>query len=238
MAENKLALAIRHVHFENCGTLEEVLRERGFAVRYVEAGRESLRELDLPAAQLVVSLGGPVSVYDDSRYPWIRDELNCLERSIAQRKPTLGICLGAQMLAHVLGARVYPGPCKELGWKPLLLTEHGKRSSIAPLAPDATSLLHWHGDTFDLPAQGTLLASTPEVPQQIFEWGGHVIGFQCHPEVRAADIESWLIGHAFEIGATADVDVNELRRDTARLGPTLERQARRAFSDWLLAVGL
>ena len=236
--DSRLALAIRHVHFENCGTLEDVLRTRGFTVRYVEAGQESLQDLDLSAADLLISLGGPIAAHEDDHYPWIRDELQLIERSIARLTPTLGICFGAQLVARALGARVYPAPARELGWKPLLLTEEGKSSSIAALAPEAASLLHWHADTFDLPPQARLLASTPGVPHQVFEWGDHVIGFQCHPEFRATDIEAWLIGHAFEIARTGGANVAQLRRDTARFAPAVVRQARSAFESWLTAAGL
>jgi GMP synthase (glutamine-hydrolysing) len=238
MQGSKLALAIRHVHYESCGTLEDVLLERGFTVRYVEAGLEPLEDLDLCAADMLISLGAPIAAYEEDRYPWIRDELRLIERSIARLKPTLGICFGAQLVARALGARVYPAPAPELGWKPLLLTEEGKISSIAQLAPEAASLLHWHADSFDLPPQATLLASTPGVPHQIFEWGDHVIGFQCHPEFRASDIESWLIGHAFEIAGAGGAQVEQLRRDTARFAPALVRQARGALGDWLTAAGL
>src|SRR5262249_6418771 len=123
MAAPRLALALRHVHFEDCGTLTEVLSARGFDIRYMDVGRDELRSLDVTSADLVIGLGGPVSVYEAHHYPWITDELNCLERRLREGRPTLGICLGAQMLAHVLGARVFAGPVKELGWKPLHLTE-------------------------------------------------------------------------------------------------------------------
>jgi GMP synthase (glutamine-hydrolysing) len=239
MDGRKLALAIRHVHYENCGTLEDVLHERGFTVRYVEAGFEPLSDIDLSSADLLVSLGGPMAAYHEPRHPWIKDELRLIERAIARLKPTLGICFGAQLVARALGARVYPAPTFELGWKPLLLTEEGKSSSMSQLAPEtAVSLLHWHAESFDLPAQATLLASTPGVPHQIFEWGNHVIGFQCHPEFRATDIESWLIGHAFEITGSVEVGAEQLRRDTARFAPGLVRQAREAFGDWLTAAGV
>ncbi|HEY6451728.1 MAG TPA: glutamine amidotransferase [Steroidobacteraceae bacterium] len=238
MAEMRLALAVRHVHFEDCGTLAEVLSERGIGVRYLEAGREALREIDVSRADLVIGLGGPIGVYEDDRYPWIRDELKLLERSLALGKPVLGICLGAQMLAHVLGARVYASPIHELGWKPLRLTEEGRGSAIAPLAPELTSLLHWHGDTFELPRDATLLASTAEVAHQIFECGPRVLGFQCHPEIRARDIEAWLIGHAVEIARTEGAGVEQLRRDTLRFAPALARQARAVFDSWLAGAGL
>ncbi len=238
MSARGLALAIRHVHFEDCGTLAEALAARGLEIRYVNPARDDLRNIDVVSPDLVIGLGGPVSVYDAHRYPWIDDELRLFERRLAAEKPILGICLGAQMLAHVLGARVFPGPVKELGWKPLRLTPEGRHSVVAPLGSDSTSMLHWHGDTFDLPARATLLASTDEVPHQIYEWGKSVLAFQCHPELRADDIESWLIGHACEIATTAGTTVESLRSDTARLGSALSRCARRMFDDWLAAMGL
>ena len=237
MQPSRLALAIRHVHFEDCGILADLLAQRGFELRYVEAWREPLREVDSVAPELLIGLGGPVSVYEADRYPWITDELHLLERRIAARKPVLGICLGAQMLARVLGARVFSGR-KELGWDPLLLTAEGASSVIAPLAPEHTSMLHWHGDTFDLPTGARLLASTRHVAHQIYSWEHFVLAFQCHPELRHEEFESWLVGHACEIAATNGVSMGQLRADTRRLGPTLAERARMVFRNWLTSVGL
>lgn len=235
---SRLALAIRHVEFEDCGTLAEVLRDRGFTLRYVDVARTDLRSVDPLAPDLLVGLGAPVGVYDTALYPWIAEELSLLERRLAAAKPTLGFCLGAQMLAHALGARVFPGPAKELGWKPLRLTADGERSAVASLDGKLTSMLHWHGDTFDLPSGARLLASTAEVAHQVYDWGGCVLAFQCHPEIRAADMESWLIGHACEIACTPGVGVEQLRRDTAKHGAALAQHARLAFESWLGSVGL
>lgn len=237
MSVKRLAVAVRHVHFEDCGTLADTLHERGFEVRYVEPWRGDLEELDVMSPDLLVCLGGPVSVYEAERYPWITRELRLLERRLAARRPILGFCLGAQMLARVLGAQVFAGR-KELGWAPLLLTAAGKQSVIAPLAGENTSMLHWHGDTFDLPSGATLLASTEQVAHQAYSWERFVLAFQCHPEVRPEDIEPWLVGHACEIGATNGVSVEQLRNDTRRLGPTLAARAKPVFTGWLESVGL
>jgi GMP synthase (glutamine-hydrolysing) len=237
MSSKRIALALRHVHFEDCGSLTEVLHERGFQIQYVEAGRQNLRDLDASAPDLVIGLGGPVSVYEPQRYPWITDELRFLEKRLAARRPVLGICLGAQMLARALGARVFPGP-KELGWIPLQLTHEGTTSVIAPLDAEGTSMLHWHGDTFDLPARAVLLASTEQVAHQVFSWERFVLAFQCHPEVRHEDIESWLIGHAAEIAATRGASVEQLRKDSHYYGPTLAACAKLVFTEWLESVGL
>jgi len=237
MSMPRYALAIRHVHFEDCGSLTEVLLDHNFGIRYIDVGRHDLRAIDVTEADLVIALGGPIGVYDSDSYPWIADELDALHRCVTLGKPVIGLCLGAQMLAKVLGARVYPAPVKELGWKPLTLTAAGRSSAVAPLGEEGVSMLHWHGDTFDLPDGARLLASTAEVPNQIFGWRDHVIGFQCHPEIQPEDIERWLIGHACEISATPGVSVTQLRSDTASLAPALKRQASKAFGGWLTRVG-
>ncbi|MGH8227598.1 MAG: glutamine amidotransferase [Steroidobacteraceae bacterium] len=232
---SKLAVALRHVHFEDCGTLEDALASRNIELRYVDVGHEGLCGVDPLAPDLLIALGAPVSVYEARRYPWILAELRLLERRLGAGEPTLGICLGAQMIAHALGARVFASDVKELGWQPLELTSAGADSVVRPLG--AASMLHWHADTFDLPPGATLLASTPEVAQQIYTRGERVLGFQCHPEMRGASLEAWLIGHACEIAA-AGVDPERLRSDTALHAPTLARQARAVFDRWLASAGV
>lgn len=233
----KSAVVIRHVAFEDLGSFAPVLSQRGMDLCYLEAGIDDLSRLDSREPDLLVVLGGPIGAYEEERYPFVLDEIRLLERRLAADRPTLGICLGAQMMARALGARVYPGPAKEIGWSPLTLTEAGRASPLAHLAGDKTSMLHWHGDTFDLPAEATLLASTEICRHQAFSWGRAAVAFQCHPEVRAAELERWFIGHACEI-AGADLSVPRLRADTARFGTALETQGAKCFADWLGAVGL
>ncbi len=156
-----------------------------------------------------------------------------IEKRIAAGLPTLGICLGAQLIARALGARVYPAGHTELGWTPLTLTDAGRASPVRHLDGALTSMLHWHGDTFDLPAGATRLASTPACENQAFAWGEHVLGLQCHPEIRADRFEPWLIGNAGEI-AGQGIDVRRIaRRDRAVSVPALEDAARRMFGEWL-----
>jgi GMP synthase (glutamine-hydrolysing) len=230
-------LAIRHVAFEDLGTLGKVLASRGASVHYLEAGIDDLTRIDACEPDLLVVLGGPIGAYEEANFPFVADEIRILERRLRADLPTLGFCLGAQMMARALGARVYPGPSKEIGWSPLNLSEAGLASPLYHLAGDKTSMLHWHGDTFDLPKNATLLASTDLCRHQAFSWGQAALGFQCHPEVRAADLERWFIGHACEIAA-AGLSVPRLRQDTGRFGPLLESQGARCFTDWLEAVGL
>ena len=234
----KKALAIRHVHFEDCGTLGDVLRERGFEIEYAEAGLTGLNAIDVLSPDLLIGLGGPISVYESDLYPFINDELDLLRRRIAAKKPVIGVCLGAQMLAYALGAKVYPGKAKEIGWKPLELTEAGKNSPVSRLAASNTSMLHWHGDTFDLPSGAVLLASTDITRNQIYSYGDFLLAFQCHPELKRANIESWLIGHANEIATSKVATVNVIRNDTEKFGDALQTAGRKCFEEWMTGAGL
>ena len=232
----KSALAVRHVAFEDLGNFERVLADRGYRIAYADAGLDDLGALDPLGPDLLVVLGGPIGAYEEASYPFVLDELRLLEKRLAADLATLGVCLGGQLMARALGARVYPGGRKEIGWAPLVLTDEGRRSCLRHLAPEETPVLHWHGDTFDLPRGAVRLASTGAYENQAFAWGRRGLGLQFHAEVTAGGLERWFVGNAGEIGATPGVSVAQLRRDTARFAPALERQGRHCFEAWLDAV--
>lgn len=229
----KTVTVIRHLAFEDLGSLETVLRQQGFTISYVEAGLHSIARINPISPDIVVILGGPIGAYDEQNYPFIIDELRLLERRLEADLPTLGICLGAQLMARSLGARVYPGAEKEIGWSPLNLSDAGRRSSLRHLAAAHTNVLHWHGDTFDLPVGATHLASSAKYQNQAFSWGICSLGLQFHPEVTARGLERWFIGHACEISATSDVSLTKLRQDTASYAKQLEVQAAEFWQAWL-----
>jgi len=232
----KNAIVIRHLAFEDLGSLTNVLKQQDYKVTYVEAGLDSLAEIDPLAPDLLVILGGPIGAYDEQDYPFIVDEMRLLESRLASDLPTLGICLGAQLMARTLGAKVYPGKEKEIGWSSLELSDAGMHSALAYLAVEHTSVLHWHGDTFDLPINSTLLASSAKYQNQAFSWGKSGLALQFHPEVTAPGLERWFIGHACEIAGTPGVSVAKLRRDTADYAATLEVQATKFWQAWLASV--
>jgi GMP synthase (glutamine-hydrolysing) len=226
----KTAVAIRHVHFEDLGVFRPAIEAAGYAIRYCEAGSDDLDALHAEDADLLVVLGAPIGAYDEDKYPFVRSEITLLESRLAARRPTLGICLGAQLMARALGARVYPGPAKEIGWGPVTLTSAGFASPLRVLGEHP--VLHWHGDTFDLPDHAERLASTALCVNQAFALGGRALAFQFHPEADGRNIEHWLIGHAVEISA-AGVCVAVLREETLRFAREAAQRGRRCLDEWL-----
>jgi GMP synthase (glutamine-hydrolysing) len=226
----KHAIAIRHVLFEDAGSLADVLAERGVALTYLDAGVDDLAEAK--DADLVIVLGGPIGIYEVDRYPVLRDEFAVIERALRRGTPTIGFCLGAQAIAAVLGARVYSGRAKELGWGLIGLTPEGRQSPLNRLAASKFRVLHWHSDTFDLPSGATRLAETAITPNQAFAYGPKVLALQFHAEVDPSGMERWLIGHAGEL-ARAGIDVVQLRADTVRYGPVIHQAGIKMFEDWL-----
>jgi len=223
-------LAIRHVAFEDAGLLSGLLAERGFSLRYIEAGVDRLDPAAIVAADLLVILGGPIGVYEVEQYPFLRDELAAIRARLDERKATLGICLGAQLIASALGAEVAPGPRKEIGWAPVTLSEAGRKSALRALAD--VPVLHWHGDNAALPAGAVTLASTAACPHQAFAIGKTVLALQFHIEADPARIEQWLVGHTAELGK-AGVDPRTIRQQAATFGARTASAGREVLSAWL-----
>lgn len=228
----RTAVVIRHVEFEHLGLFEDVLREHGLSVEYVDAPLRNLRNLDMANPALVAVLGGPISANDAAQYPFLRDELALIEQRLRAGRPLLGVCLGAQMIALCAGGAVMPRRTRELGWAPVTLTDAGKDSALGGLSSDLP-VLHWHGENFDLPSGATNLAATEGTPHQAFAMGDAVLGLQFHLEVKGGEIERWLVGHGAEIAATPGVDPTWLRDQTAEYAPHLAPVARAIFADWL-----
>jgi GMP synthase (glutamine-hydrolysing) len=220
---------VRHVAFEDLGTLAPVLSAAGYDLSIMDAGVDELFEPILHS-DLVVILGGPIGVYEEAKYPFLVDERRALEKRLEQGLPTLGICLGAQLMAAALGASVYPGPEKEIGWASVTLTAAGRASCLSRL--EAQPVLHWHGDTFDLPSGAERLASTNVYENQAFSLGSNVLAVQFHPELDIRRFEQWLIGHAGELAA-AGVDVNRFRTAVKQDGGTLQSAAASWLMHWL-----
>ncbi|WP_338445168.1 glutamine amidotransferase [Pelagerythrobacter marensis] len=223
-------LAVRHLDFEHLGVWHGALERRGFEIAYCDPARADLGSIDAAAPDLLVVLGAPIGAFDDEHYPFLAGEVALIERRLASRRPLLGICLGAQLLARALGAGVAPMAEKEIGFGPLTLTDAGAASPLQCL--EGWPVLHWHGDRFEVPDGATLLAATEHCPHQAFSVGSRILGLQCHLEADAAEIEAWLVGHSAELLASGG-DPRTIRADAARFGPTLADRAEKVLHRWI-----
>ncbi len=188
----KLILVLQHVARETLGTLEPYFLEAGLDCRYVELFTACPEGLELDRAAGLVVLGGPMNVDQVAEYPFLESEVRWIRQAVQRQIPILGVCLGAQLLAKALGATVYPGGVKEIGWYGIQLTPEAARDPLfSGLGPGHT-VFQWHGDTFDLPAGAVHLASGTVCRHQAFRYGPSAYGLQFHVEMTAGLIEDWL----------------------------------------------
>jgi GMP synthase (glutamine-hydrolysing) len=230
----RTTLAITHVAFEDLGSLSMELTHAGFNIQAMDACTADLRAIDALEPDLLVVLGGPVGVYQRDAYPFLEVETQLLRSRLAAKRPTLGICLGAQLMAAALGARVYPGSNgKELGWAPIHTdSDCSLPAWFGPLLNSELRVLHWHGDTFDLPPGTARLARTAHYSNQAFAAGNYGLAVQFHPEVTVQGLERWYVGHANELSQSG-VCIRHLREESRTFGPELETAARRFWQQWL-----
>ena len=228
------AVVFTHLPFEDLGTLQPRLLERGFNIETIDVTTAHFPLPQAAACDLLIVLGGPIGVYDAPAYPFLAAELDCIGRRLADKKPTLGICLGAQLMAAALGARVYPGSRgPEIGWCPIQSPVGASLPEwFKPLIHNGLHLFHWHGDTFDLPPDATRLAETQLYINQAFHLGNFALALQFHPEVTAEGLERWYVGHACELSAKS-IGVPDLRAAAARHAPALAQAAGRFWNGWL-----
>jgi len=233
--------SLQHVEFEGLANIEVWARAKGHSVSktllYENEKPPLLNEFDW-----LVIMGGPMNIYEEERYPWLVQEKKLIEDSIAGNKFVLGICLGAQLIANVLGARIFRNAHKEIGWHPVRLTESGKKSAIFRVLPETFIPFHWHGDTFELPEGAILTAKSEGCSHQAFEYNGRVIGLQFHLESSDESIrrlmdhcENELIGERYiqtknEI-AQSGMYLQQIEKLAYRMLDGFESEAVRRFGD-------
>jgi GMP synthase (glutamine-hydrolysing) len=222
----RTVVAIRHVAFEDLGTLHPLLEERGYDLEYIDAGIGTIDPSVLAGPDLVIILGGPIGAYDHEFYPFLSPEITALRARLSLNRPTLGICLGAQLMALALGGDVHAAAQVEIGYAPISIS--GAGGILTPIS--GVNVLHWHGDKFTLPAGATSLASTVINRHQAFSLG-NALGLQFHLEADHTQIERWLIGHSHEL-ATRAIDARILRAEAHAYGPALASAARATFAGW------
>lgn len=224
----KQAVAIYHLAFEDLGSFAPVLREAGYEITYRSAVHD-LARIDPKGPDLLVICGGPIGVYEEESFPFIREEKRLIAARLAAGLPTLGICLGGQMMAAALGAKVRPGT-KELGFSTLSLTDAGAAGPLQHLS--GVPVLHWHGDTFEIPDGAELLASTDICRNQAFALGRHALGLQFHPEGDFPALEDWFVAYGGDL-ASAKLTVPEMRKAAVEAVPKLRDAGGRMLKAWL-----
>ncbi len=185
---------IQHVPFEGLGNIKEWIENHHHTLSCTKQySGESLP--DIHDIDMLIIMGGSMGVYDVDEYPWIKTETQFIKECVELNKPVLGICLGSQFIASAMDAKVYPGPVKEIGWFPVQIFN----KELFPFEEDHPVIFHWHGDTFDLPNNAELLASTPEVKHQAFRFGDKTIAIQFHLEQTEETVAGMLTHFADDL---------------------------------------
>ncbi|RVU07727.1 glutamine amidotransferase [Novosphingobium umbonatum] len=187
----KTALIIRHVPYEGVAGFRAPIEAAGYDVDRIDVADPAFSTLDLREPDLLIMMGGPMGVYETEQHPWIRCQMRRLALRLAADRPTLGVCFGAQMMAAALGAEVYRGPRKEVGFHPVRLHDHAQDTPLRHIVD--VPVLHWHGDTFTRPEGVELLASSDLYEHQAFRRGPNLLALQFHAEMGLDPrFDAWL----------------------------------------------
>lgn len=215
-------LVFRHVPYEHLGLIAPALEAAGLTYEYIDLPLDITRPVNLEAAQGVIFMGGPMSVNDGLDY--VNRELATVREAAQRQLPVLGVCLGAQLIAKALGARVYRNAVKEIGWYPVHWTDAGSADPLLAGLPNPATVFHWHGETFDLPEGGAWLGYSDGCRHQAFRRGANIYGLQFHLEVTPAMITGWLKEDENEADVrevTAPIDPEAGAAELARMGKTV-----------------
>jgi GMP synthase-like glutamine amidotransferase len=231
-------LVLQHIACEPPGVYEDVLNERGATIQRVELD-EGEPLPDWRAFDAIIAMGGPMGALDEVDHPWLADEKRLIGDAVRSGLPFWGVCLGVQLLAASLGARVYPGSAPEVGLLPVTLTDEALADPVFAGMPRELLSLQWHGDTFDLPDGSALLAGSPAYPNQAFRFGNAAYGVQFHLEVSPALAREWADVPAYAESLERVLGPGALDRLLAELEARSDgvlSDGRRLFERWLGAV--
>ncbi len=225
----KTALIIRHVPHEGVAAYRDPIEEAGYHVDRIDVADPAFASLDLRVHDLVIMMGGPMAVYEHEAHPWIPCQMRRLALRLAADRPTLGVCFGAQMIAGALGAKVYPGGAKEVGFHPV--TIHDPESPLRHVAD--VPVLHWHGDTFTLPDNVELLASSHVYEHQAFRRGRNLLALQFHAEMgEDPRFDAWIEQSPEDVAAVGHTP-DSLRAAHDAHGPGAVAAGKAMIAEWL-----
>lgn len=225
------ALVIQHEDYEALAGFQKPLEDRGYRIETINVRDRDYDCLSFLEPDLLVIMGGPMGVYEQAEHPWMNHEIIRTAERIIADLPTLGVCLGSQVMAAAMGAPVYKGRHNEVGFSPLMLTEAGSKSPLAAIGD--LPVLHWHGDTFDLPEGATLLASSALYPNQAFSRGPNILALQFHPEMGEDPSFAIWCEHGDPFIAIGGTTVERLYEDHQKHGPAAVAAGRVLLDRWL-----
>lgn len=223
----KHILIIKQVEQEGPGLIEDIFAENGWGFRTVELSRGGKLPPDFDETGALVVLGGPMNVYEEKQYPFLKKEESLIRKALIEEVPVLGICLGAQLLAKTCGALVKKAPQKEIGWYKVEKTEEGKKDPVFNTGSDDMWVFQWHEDTFDLPKGAVLIAEGRDCKNQAFRVGQNAYGLQFHIEVTEDVIRSW-----FQWGEEKAV-VEKIMKDTKKVKEKYDTEAKRILLNFM-----
>lgn len=225
------AVIFQHMASNGPGTLQTAMERWGISCQIVHTAYEDVSGFDALAPDILLVLGGAPGVYQADDFTFLRHEQRILEKRLAADKPTLGICLGAQLMAAALGAKVYKGKAgSEIGWFDMRLTEEGQASSVRAFA--GAKVMQWHGDTFDLPEGAILLGSSENYQNHIFSHGKNAVAFQGHIEVTAPILADWYVQDAGIFVKHPEL-LKKLRDDTRHNVDAMTNATESFMQEWL-----
>ncbi len=223
---------LQHHPVENLGTIADALEASALAWQYIRVNDGQPVPASMKNAGGLIVMGGPMGVYQTDRYPWLRDEMRLIEDAMKLDLPVLGVCLGAQILAAALGAKVDRNPSgKEIGWHSIRLGDSAKDDRLMRDLPAAMTPFHWHGDIFDLPQGAVSLASSDKTPCQAFRHGAKTYGFQFHFEVTRESVEAMAAAFAKEL-VRENIPAARMIAQADEFLPPLTTMADAVFTRW------
>lgn len=226
-------LIIQHAEGEGLGTIDGLLKRKGVYTHFIKVFKNQRIPRTPDGYSGLIVLGGPMGVYEDDLYPFIKDEIDLIEKALRKDIPILGICLGAQMLAKAGGSDVYRGKRKEIGWYRIILTDAGKRDRLFIGLPDKFIVFQWHGDTFDIPEGSICLGFSDLFPHQIIKVGKRAYGLQFHLEVTEGMVRDWVDANDRELASLKYIKPDGILKETPKNIQALNRLGEVVFCRFL-----
>ena len=224
-------LIFQHVHCETPGIIQNILESTGITAEIVRAFEGEPIPTEMGDVAGLIVMGGPMGVYEHSEYPFLLDEQRLIEDALREEKPILGVCLGSQLLASVLGVEVTKGKQKEIGWYPITLSKMAQTDALWTGVKSPFTAYHWHGDIFELPQGGIRLASSELTECQAFRYGSNVYGFLFHMEVTREIISGMVKTFTDEL-EEASIDESSILEKVDQHLPQLNRIGNIVFQRW------